>query len=185
MEESWKKVVGYEDFYEVSSLGNVRSLDRVTNNGTQIRKGQVLKQKQRENGYKAVHLSVNGKTKWINVHRIVAKAFLPNPKGLMEVNHKNEIKSDNRVENLEWCDRAYNNNYGTINIRRSLSRTNSSNNSISVSQYDIYGNFIRNYISLNEAERITGIDSSQISKCCRNLKRYNTAGGYQWKFINS
>lgn len=182
MDEIWKEVVGFEDYYEVSNHGRIRSLDRVTNNGTQIRKGRIIKQKKYKSGYMYAHLSKDGKEKWYTVHRIVAMAFIPNPNNYDEINHKNEIKSDNSVENLEWCTKRYNTNYGTGNRRRSLSHLNHPNQSIQVSQYNPDGSFIKRFPSLKEAERETGVDSTQISKCCRGMKMFNTAGGYKWSF---
>lgn len=180
--EIWKDIVGYEGLYEVSNQGRVRSLDRITNNGTQLRKGKILKGKIRSNGYASVHLSINGKTKWLNRHRIVALAFLPNPNNYPVINHKNEDKTDNRVENLEWCTIAYNTNYGNANAKRSKYHLNNPKLSKGVSQYDINGNFIRNYPSIKEAERVTGVDSSQIGKCCNHLPMHHTAGGSKWEY---
>ena len=98
--EQWRPVVGYEHGYEVSDQGNVRSL---------YRKGRHLKPAC-GNGYKQVVLyAEDGFTKkGLTVHRLVALAFIPNPKGLPWVNHLNGIKTDNRADNLEWCDRSRN-----------------------------------------------------------------------------
>ena len=120
-EEIWKPIVGYEGLYEVSSYGRVRSLDKYDSRNC-FRKGKVLSPFKDRYGYLSVVLSCNGKCKTINVHRLVAKAFLPNPDNLPQVNHKNEDKSDNRVDNLEWCDSKYNNNYGTRKDRVRNSR---------------------------------------------------------------
>ena len=115
--EIWKDIPGYEGFYQVSDLGNVRSYDMVVNNcgsTKSIRKGKMLS-KTKIKGYERVHLCKDGKTRQYYAHRLVLSTFLPNPdpERLTEVNHKNEDKSDNRLCNLEWCDRKYNNNYGT------------------------------------------------------------------------
>jgi hypothetical protein len=117
MEEQWKDIKGYEGLYEVSNLGNVRSLDRVIkskHNGTMLRKGQILTPFYEEKkGYYQVSLSKDGKNKKHRVHRLVASAFLDNPHSYTDVNHKDEVKTNNNVDNLEWCTRKYNNNYGT------------------------------------------------------------------------
>lgn len=102
-EEIWKPVVGYEGLYEVSSYGRVRSL----------RRGRILTGTINRDGYVRCHIKVNGVLKSHFVHRLVAEAFIPNPDNLSCVNHKDEVKINNSVENLEWCDRKYNNNYGS------------------------------------------------------------------------
>lgn len=115
-EEIWRPVVGYEGLYEVSSYGRVRSLDRYDSRN-RFRKGRILKLSDNGRGYLIVGLHSNNKVKNFLVHRLVAEAFLPNPENLTEVNHKDEDKSNNCVDNLEWCNRNYNINYGTAKIR--------------------------------------------------------------------
>ena len=108
--EIWKAVVGYEGIYEVSSLGRVRSLDKIKI-GSRFNsniKGKILSLRVVNHGYRALILQNNNIKKNVPVHRIVAKAFIPNPEGKKEVNHINLIKDDNRVENLEWCTRSEN-----------------------------------------------------------------------------
>lgn len=116
MIEEWRTVKGYEGLYEVSSLGRVRSLDRY-DRMNRFWKGRILNLHTGTGGYLFVALSSNGKEKNYLVHRLVAQAFLPNPDNLPQVNHRDEVKINNRVENLEWCDREYNINYGTIKDR--------------------------------------------------------------------
>lgn len=131
MTEIWKSVKGYEELYEVSNLGNVRSLDRVIksrHNGTTIRKGRVLIPFYEEKkGYYQVRLSKNGKNKTFRIHRLVALAFLENPFNCTDVNHKDEVKTNNKVDNLEWCTRKYNNNYGTKRERTRKSMMGNTN----------------------------------------------------------
>ena len=107
MIEEWKPVVGYEGLYEVSNTGQIRSLKR----------NIILRPKKEPTGYLRCNLSLNKNVKTFSIHRLVAQAFLPNPDNLPEVNHKDEDKTNNRVENLEWCNHKYNMNYGTRNIR--------------------------------------------------------------------
>lgn len=116
MIEEWRKIVGYEGLYEVSSLGRVRSLDRYVKTcygSYRLHKGKILSPGIRPDGYLVVSLQY----RMFRVHRLVAQAFIPNPDNLPQVNHLDEDKSNNRVENLEWCDAKYNNNYGTARIR--------------------------------------------------------------------
>lgn len=113
MKEEWKNVEGFKGLYQVSNLGNVKSLN-YNNSG----KEQILKQSIRNsNGSKCVTLCRNGKRQNYSVHRLVATAFLQNPFNYKEVNHKDENRHNNNVMNLEWCNRTYNNNYGTRNQR--------------------------------------------------------------------
>ena len=109
MQEIWKDISGFEGFYEISSYGRVRS----------VKSGRILSTSKCGGcrGYLSVCLSKNGKRYGKLVHRLVAEAFIPEVEGLSEVNHKDEDKTNNRVENLEWCDHKYNMNYGTRNIR--------------------------------------------------------------------
>ena len=107
--EEWRAVPGYEGLYMVSNIGNVKSLI----------KNKIIKYFINKKGYRLVSLSKNGIIKKFSVHRLVAQAFIPNPDNLPQVNHKDEDKTNNNVDNLEWCDAKYNNNYGTANIRRS------------------------------------------------------------------
>lgn len=122
MQEIWKDVKGYEGLYQVSNLGNVKSLDHIRRNGTNkyMQKGKILKP-QKANGYCYVRLSKKGKTKQYLVHKLVANAFIKRNYKYKEINHINEIKSDNRADNLEWCTHLYNINYGTRNQRVSIS----------------------------------------------------------------
>ena len=118
MEEIWKPIVGYEGYYEVSNLGRVRSIDRVVVDKTgrrQFKKGTLLNYRPDRQGYYIVALSINRKYKTKCVHTLVADAFIPNPDNLPQVNHKDEVKSNNCVDNLEWCSAKYNANYGNRN----------------------------------------------------------------------
>lgn len=112
--EKWIKIDGFTN-YSVSNKGRIRN--DIT--------GRIMKLRLHKNGYVQIGLRQNGKLKMLSVHRLVATAFIPNPLQLQEVNHKNEIKTDNHSENLEWCTRKYNCNYGTKNERMLKTRNNS------------------------------------------------------------
>lgn len=118
--EEWRPVVGYEGLYEVSNTGQVRSVGRYYVNSLGKRfflKGKILSLSSNGRGYLRTVLTKDKKSSSKYIHRLVAEAFILNVDGLPAVNHKNEDKSDNRVENLEWCDNEYNDNYGTRNKR--------------------------------------------------------------------
>ena len=114
--EIWKDIKGYEGLYQVSNKGRVKSL-----NYRRTGKEKILSSSPNSYGYLIVGLCKNGKQKPFYIHRLVAEAFLTNPNNLLEVNHKDENKENNHVENLEWCDRKYNNNYGSRMERVSVS----------------------------------------------------------------
>ena len=121
MAEEWKAVLGYEGLYEVSNLGRVRSLPHEvpTKIGTRISSGRVMKLQPFKSGYMGVCLSKGNKQALKTVHRLVAEAFIENPDNLPQVNHKDENKANNSVDNLEWVTAIENNNYGTRKKRLS------------------------------------------------------------------
>lgn len=116
MTEIWKDIVGYEGLYQVSNLGNVKRLKGYKGRGKgYIVEEHLIQPSINSRGYQNVVLCKNGKTKTFSMHRLVAIAFLDNSDNLPQVNHKDENKLNNCVDNLEWCDSKYNNNYGTRN----------------------------------------------------------------------
>ncbi len=189
MQEIWKDVVGYEGIYQVSSLGNLKSCDMyvLARNGKRRKvKGKILKKRYMPNGYVQYVLCKDGVKKYFYAHRLVATAFISNENNLPQVNHKNEDKKDNNVDNLEWCDQIYNNLYGT-KIERSVKNTDYKSvalkNSKKVSQYDLNNNFIATWCSISEAARVLHLHSGDISYCCRN-KKIKSAGGYIWRYAD-
>ena len=122
--EIWKDIKGYEGFYQISNMGRVRSVDRIRNSkhhGLSKIKGRMLIPLIQD-GYYLATLCKNGEMKHFRIHRLVAEAFIPNPDNLPFINHIDENKSNNKVDNLEWCTRSYNNNYGHRNQKISVAR---------------------------------------------------------------
>ena len=185
--EVWKDIQGYEGLYQVSSFGRVRSLDRLIKsrygNSRRIA-GKIIKPNKIWSGYLRISLWREQKTEYKSVHRLVAETFIPNPENFPCVNHKDEVKSNNAVSNLEWCTWKYNANYGTRNERFSKKRMNCPSISKSVIQYLKDGTVISEFESAKEAERQTGINNANIISCCIGRKSFHTAGGYKWKYAN-
>lgn len=176
--ETWKDVIGYVGLYQVSDLGRIRSLGRECNskNGSKQRKRErILTQEVTIHGYCRVRLfDAEGNAKHYAVHRLVMNAFV----GVLDedVNHINEIKTDNRLKNLEYCTRKYNCNHGTRNSR--ISEKNAGINSLAVLQIKD-GIIVNRFNSRAEAETKTGIDASHIGMVCSGKRK--SAGGYEWR----
>ena len=174
MKEEWKDIKDYEGLYQVSNWGRVKSLITDKN-----RRKRILKQHNRGNGYLFVVLTNNEhQSKNISVHRLVAETFLPNPENLPEVNHIDENKENNRVDNLEWCDHTYNINYGNRTKKASESKLNGKK-SKSVLQFSLTGDFIREWTSTMECGR-NGFNQGAVAACCRGkLLQYK---GFYWMY---
>lgn len=168
--EVWQTIEGYEN-YQVSNLGRVKSL-----NYNRTGKEQILKPVKRKNKYLSVNLCKNGKIKNLLVHRLVAQAFLPNPKNMPDINHKDENKQMNIVSNLEWCTRKQNINYGTHNER--VAKTLS----IPIVQLTKNGEYIATYQGAMQVEKDLGFNNSNISSCCNGKRK--TANGYKWQYLS-
>jgi hypothetical protein len=190
MEEIWKWIDGYINMYQVSNLGRVRSVDRdvyceVSPNKLQHIFGKVLKQGTSHKGYPIVYLSKDGKQKTITVHRLVAEAFIENPLSLPQVNHKDGCKTNNYVNNLEWCDNSYNQKHAYANgMQPSYEESNGRGRPAkSVAMLDLNTKeVLRTFKTLASVKRETGINQFNVRSVCLGLR--NHAGGYGWKFIN-
>lgn len=162
--EIWKNIIGFPN-YQVSSRGNVRS----------CYKGEwKLIIKSKTYGYEHVLLYKDKTRKNARVHRLVAEAFIPNPNNLPFVNHKDENRSNNNVDNLEWCTAKYNINYGTC-IKRATEKQERP-----VLMLTINGMFERRFKSVTEAEKETGFSHSHITECCNNKKKQYK--NHIWKY---
>ena len=189
--EVWKDIVGYEGLYQVSNLGNVRSLDHTVKirRGDQefsaLHKGKQLTPLIRQHGYLGVQLYGRGghatrNLRTFSIHRLVAEAFIPNPNGYKEVNHLDETHTNNRADNLEWCDHIQNSNYGTRPARIGAMHLNGSR-SRKIAQYTRDGKLVRIFPSLHEAER-NGYGASAICNCAKMRKEH--AYNYVWRYVD-
>lgn len=178
-EEIWKDIKGYEDKYQVSNLGRIKSLKDNKGKSREI----FLKFANNKQGYPFVNLYKDNKVKLYRVHRLVAEAFIPNPENLPQVNHINGKKTDNRVDNLEWCTQKENigkawkfglcksNLIGNVNKRKK------------VAQIDLQNNVIKIWNSVTEASKTLNINATSIAKCARGEKHYNIVSGFKWKYL--
>ena len=164
MNEEWRDIKGYEGKYQVSNLGRVKSLGN-----NKSKKEKILDPKSNMYGYKEVRLSKEGKRKPYKVHRLVAIYFIPNPNNYKEVNHKDENKQNNRIDNLEWCSRLYNVRYSKV----------WTSNERPVLQYDKEGNFIKEYNSMSEAARSNNTTPQSIFA---SIKHGWYSANSKWKY---
>lgn len=210
-----KPVKGYEGYYEVDQFGRVFGLNRIVeveDNGRVYQKpvkGKQMKQSVHTAGYKTVSLTKKGKTKTEFVHRIVAQAFLDNPNNLPFVNHRDEDRTNNFVENLEWCTVSYNSTYNNVHkkrakklvgiphtdehkekISKSLKEYYQTNKSASIGRVSkkkkrvigVKGNEVFHFDSICEASKFVNGARANITRSCNS--EFKTAYGYKWMFEN-
>lgn len=167
--EIWKDIPGYEGLYQVSNLGRVKSL--IT--------GKKLKELNAATGYLQAVLYKNRIPKRFLIHRLVAETFIKNPNKKPTVNHKNGVKHDNRLKNLEWATYKENMCHAFATGLNAGHDNKNNKKSIPVAQYDKDMNLIKVYPSMNEAGR-NGFRTEEICKCCKGKSK--TTGGYIWKY---
>lgn len=179
MMEVWKDIKNFEGMYQISNMGNVRSLNRVTynKNGTKVnRVGKIKKQTIDNLGYFHVRLSKDSQTKTFRIHQLVAQAFIDNPNNYRCINHIDEDKTNNSIENLEWCSSKYNLEYSG-NTKKACN-----SNKKQVLQYDLKGNLIKEWESLKSIELELKYSHSAVGQCCRGNTK--SSHGYVWKYKN-
>lgn len=167
--EEWRDTPGHEGLYQVSNEGRVKSL-----NYNRTGREKLLIPSPDGRSYLFVTLYKDGKKKHPKVHRLVAQAFIPNPNGYTDVNHKDEDKTNNRVENLEWCSATYNNNYGTRNQRAAETQSKK------VYQYTLDGTLVKIWKSTRECGR-NGFNQGEVAACCRGERK--THKGFRWSYV--
>lgn len=180
MEELWADIDGFEGFYQVSNMGNIRSLDRiiVSKTGKRVWKGQMIKPIIQHSGYAHVGLHSPGFSKQCRLHRLVASAFCPNddPLHKTQINHLNENKLDNRACNLVWASPKESTNYGGCIARRIYGRERA------VECVDSHGDIVHWFRSQAEANAWCGVarNDGHIAACCNGKQK--TAYGYRWRY---
>ena len=193
MIETWKDIKNFEGLYQVSNLGQIKRLSSYVNSSLKnqkrvLRKEKILKKSLNSNGYPHVILSKNNIHFNKTIHRLVAEAFIPNPKNKPQVNHKNGIKTDNRVENLEWCTQSENIRHGFKNnlYKTPINAFKKGNNSHPIIQYNLQGVLIKKYNTITDASRqflnISNNPNTNISSNLRGLSK--TAFGYVWRYAD-
>lgn len=169
MIEIWKRIENFPD-YEISNLGRVKSYK-------QKKEGRILPPIKTKKGYLQIQLYENKKYKRFYIHKLVALAFIPNPNQLEQINHKDENKENNKVDNLEWCDNWYNIHYGT-----KIERTTKANECCKTTSKEVYSIDEKGekeyFLSIGEAERKTGISHCNIVAVLKG--RREKAGNRKW-----
>lgn len=164
MIELWKDIKGWENYYQVSNMGRIKSLSRFNS-----QRERILKQNHRR-GYHSVLFSKSNIHYTVATHRLVAIAFIPNPFNKPQINHINGIRDDNQISNLEWCDQSYNIKHAYENGRGHIKQ---------VLMLCLNDKPLLIFNSQTEASKMTGIDSRRISDCCNGRKKQG--GNYKWK----
>lgn len=177
MSTKWSSVIGYEGLYEVSNDGRVRTVRHMTN-GHEIPSRELAVSIYKSQRYARVRLYKKGKPKDHMVHRLVAEAFIPNPKNKPQVNHIDGNRTNNRADNLEWCTQAENNRHaidnGLQNPYIAIEATKKK-----VLQIDMDGTIVKEWESLTAAATALGLQVSNISHCCSG--KIGSTGGYKWR----
>jgi hypothetical protein len=161
----WKPIIGYENYYEISNFGEIRSI--------QNKSKKIIKPYITNRGYLRIRLFKNKIRTAFTIHRLVGINFIPNTENKSYINHIDGNKQNNNVSNLEWVTHSENEKHASENNLK---------NSKSIIQYDLNGNKINEFNSIKNASIMTGIHKCGISKCCNN--KMKTSGNFKWKFKN-
>jgi len=183
LNEEFRDIKGFEGKYQISNYGRVVSLTKYCAKTKSYYDRPLIRKNQKhiKDNYFcwSVGLSDNKSKKYCLVHRLVAEAFIPNHNNFPEVNHKDENPLNNYVENLEWCERLYNANYGYGLKTRSVKRSNP------IIQYDKNGKLIKVFLNTNEIKNKTKYKISNITNCCNGKKNYDTAYNSKWEYAKN
>lgn len=173
--EIWKDIPRYDGLYQASTHGRIKSLDRKDCRGNRI-KGTIMKSRLINSGYYMIHLrDKNGKRKGELVHRLIAETFIDNPNNYKQVNHIDENKKNNYVENLQWVTPKQNTNYGTGILRANIKKSKP------VVMLSDLGDILGIFFSATDAARKTNIAQGSITNVCLGKNKH--AGGFCWEYI--
>jgi len=184
MQEIWKDIKGYEGLYQVSDVGNIKSL-----NYNKTKQEKNLKFGIDTSGYRVVNLFKNGKPKMYTVHKLVAITFIPNPNDYPIINHKDENRRNNNIDNLEWCTYKYNLNYGERNkkVKQNMKEKEKKNGQIKRKKVTCIttGEIFK---SVTEASMKTNAYSTTISQCCKGKRKHagkhpSTGEKLMWEYV--
>lgn len=176
MEEIWKDIKGYEGLYQVSNCGRVKSLRNRSNH-----KEEIIMKQSIVMGYSVISLCKESISKMYKIHRLVANAFIKNPNGKPQVNHKDGNKQNNNAENLEWVTAKENTIHAYKNGLAHAQRGIENRRSKAIKQVDLNtGKTIAIYNGLREAERKTGVPHGNIGRVAQH--KWDSAGGYRWEY---
>ena len=198
--EIWKPIIESNGDYYVSNYGRVRSTERISKNNHLIPE-KILAIRKDKDGYCIATIYISGKRVDRKIHRLVADAFIPNPNNYPMINHKDETRDNNYVDNLEWCDAKYNANYGTCRQRQSIAMRGRSREYMKgdknyfhthfyrrgkhpqakkVNQYDLDGNLIAVFLCLEDAAEAVGCTNGAISMACQGKR--DKIKGFRWSY---
>lgn len=179
MSEIWRDIEGYERLYQISNLGRVKSLKRNTAHN------RIMKPKKDKYGYLYIGLCKNGELSYKKIHRLVARAFIPNYNNLPQINHIDGNKTHNCVSNLEWCDASYNQKHAyRLGLSKSWMKGKFGKDckfSRKVYQYSLDGHLLKIWNSISDVNRELDIPVPNVVRSCKEDTR--TAGGYKWKYV--
>lgn len=185
IKEEWRAVKSFEGIYEISNLGRLKSFKK-------YKDGYILSNKNSKGGYLSVILISKEKIRHAKMHRLVAEAFIPNPKNYPVVNHKDGNKQNNRVDNLEWCTIQHNVKHALThnpNMIKGMKKHNQYIKPKEICQYSLEGDLMAIYPNAKLAQKVTGVCARNILQVARKEEykpgmTRKQAGGYMWRFKN-
>ena len=184
MEEIWKDIPNYEGLYQASTMGRIKRLEsKVWNRFDFItKKEHILKPRYTRKGYIHYALYKNGERKDFKCHWLILSTYIENKDNKPQINHINGKKDDNRLENLEYCTNEENQKHAyRIGLKKPM-RGAKNPKARKVNQYDLKGEFIKQWNCINEAKRNLNILNAHIGECCKGTRK--NAGDFKWRYVD-